>query len=544
MVVWLFGGKLFRRLVKSFCCFYANLEFFLTKKTALLFEPYLCLLAAAFVRLWHLDFFSLWFDECLPLLVQPADLAARVGAGQFYLPVVYAVFAKYVLGPLGSDFLIRLPSAVLGVASVFVGRRCCGVLFSQAAARLFGWFAALCPFYVYYSQDSRMYSMAGFLALCGVYFWGKALRQHRHRFHFGFVTCFVLNLYVLNFTFLLYVCLAGLMLYRYHTKFRRYVFRFWLWQSVFLVMGLPFFWSVFRAFAGIAARQGRFYNLTFAWIPKVGLPELFFSFKNFLFGFNASAQVFGGLVVLCLGVAIWGGYRMRKCRGFEVVSCAVAATAPVFAVFAVSSVYPCYQDKYFFAGSFFLWFLIAAGLAKMPRRAGTVLSAVVLVGLLGGLVQYYRGVLPENPRQRRCVYERRDCRGALEALERNVKPGELVYFSSNSVLPTFEYYTRQGYFKPSLFSGMWLFYDRNKGEGVRAYFYDTTYRKVWNASESAQPGVQQSFWVVHSPWGNDFAHEKTTPAGRVIGELEKHFNVSERIKKQGMELYRFHAPRD
>lgn len=94
-----------------------------------------------------------------------------------------------------NEFLARLPSALLGAASVvalfFVGRRLFGVATGLVAALLF----AAAPYHVWYAQDARPYSALAFYSLLSLYFFCRLLQGPSWRAWLGFTLATTLNLY-------------------------------------------------------------------------------------------------------------------------------------------------------------------------------------------------------------------------------------------------------------------------------------------------------------------------------------------------------------
>jgi uncharacterized membrane protein len=134
--------------------------------------------AALLLRLFHLGHQSLWIDE----------VVTWQSAGGLH-PVTLRHFLVNVHGPLhqfvlfvwmrlagDSEFALRLPSALAGVALVpaFAGlaRRLLGPRAGVPAA----WIAALSPFLVWYGQEARNYSFAILFATLAAW---AAVRWHQ-----------------------------------------------------------------------------------------------------------------------------------------------------------------------------------------------------------------------------------------------------------------------------------------------------------------------------------------------------------------------------
>ena len=125
----------------------------------------LLLLVAMLLRLYRIGDDSLWYDEIL------SYQRATAGFGDAYDLIREGThppgYSQIVLRPwlmLGdSEFMQRLPSAVLGTATVgltyVLGRRVAGRLAGLAAASLL----TVMPLHLYYSREGRMYALLALL---------------------------------------------------------------------------------------------------------------------------------------------------------------------------------------------------------------------------------------------------------------------------------------------------------------------------------------------------------------------------------------------
>lgn len=125
---------------------------------------------ALVLRLLFLQGKSLWLDEALSLRVAQAGPAAWLaGSVERYHPPLYFWLLSYWL-PLGdSELMLRLPSVLLGVASVYLLYRVGQALGGTAVGLTTLWLAALSPLLVWYAQEVRSYSLVTFLGVLGLY---------------------------------------------------------------------------------------------------------------------------------------------------------------------------------------------------------------------------------------------------------------------------------------------------------------------------------------------------------------------------------------
>jgi mannosyltransferase len=129
------------------------------------------LLLAAFLRLYRLDAQSFWNDEgnSARLSERTVDLIVEGTASDIHPPGYYLLlhYWRAIFGH--SEFALRAPSAVAGVALVLftylLGRR----LFGPAVGLMAAFLGAISPFAVYYSQEARMYALLAALAAASTY---------------------------------------------------------------------------------------------------------------------------------------------------------------------------------------------------------------------------------------------------------------------------------------------------------------------------------------------------------------------------------------
>ncbi len=142
------------------------------------------LLAAFALRVYRLDFQSIWWDEGHSILMASAPLAQiPTLPGMDVHPPGYFAFLHQWMAVAGqSEFALRYLSVVFSTLTVALlmrfGRTLverCGGRISQAASVVAGGLAALSPMYVAYAQEVRMYAAVTFFALASVYFQWRIL---------------------------------------------------------------------------------------------------------------------------------------------------------------------------------------------------------------------------------------------------------------------------------------------------------------------------------------------------------------------------------
>ncbi|MBN1263301.1 MAG: hypothetical protein JW991_03000 [Candidatus Pacebacteria bacterium] len=161
---------------------------------------FLILTLALGLRLINLNQ-SLWLDEAVQAITSQENFPALWAElqGDFHPPCYHLLMWVWVRFFKASEISLRLPSVLFGVGTVGViwriGRQFLltgstgasektildrtGALENNAFGLLFpglaAFFLAINPFHVYYSQETRMYSMAAFFTALSMFFFLKAI---------------------------------------------------------------------------------------------------------------------------------------------------------------------------------------------------------------------------------------------------------------------------------------------------------------------------------------------------------------------------------
>lgn len=122
---------------------------------------------AALVRFYHLDAQPLWVDEWMTWDMVRPDAGRRFGEqlldqiqGPLYLAAIWPL-ARHGL----SEFWLRLPAAIAGVAAVPLLAALAQRLLGGRTARVAAIMLAVSPFHLWYSQEARGYAFVMLFAL-------------------------------------------------------------------------------------------------------------------------------------------------------------------------------------------------------------------------------------------------------------------------------------------------------------------------------------------------------------------------------------------
>lgn len=147
------------------------------------------------IHLAWLDRKSLWLDEVFTLDHSLASIPQIAEGGDPHPPLYY--FAMHYWLALGqNEFILRLPSAILGALSIglmyILGRRWAGEWVGIAAAILF----AIAPIHVWFSQEARMYAATCAFGLVAVWALSEAMTNRRWSAWIIWILATVVGLYL------------------------------------------------------------------------------------------------------------------------------------------------------------------------------------------------------------------------------------------------------------------------------------------------------------------------------------------------------------
>gem|GEM_PF-4229257 len=177
----------------------------------------LSVILATFCRFTMIDSQSLWYDEGNSATMTTRSFSEIVQASRndVHPPGYYVVLNLWSRYLGSTEFGLRSISALLGVVCVCLIGMIARKMYGDLAAIICFVLASLHPALVYYSQETRMYSLCVALTVVCVYFYIRIVSEARKKslLYAGYVICSVIGLYthyafalitfVLNFSFLL-----------------------------------------------------------------------------------------------------------------------------------------------------------------------------------------------------------------------------------------------------------------------------------------------------------------------------------------------------
>jgi len=393
------------------------------------------------LRIWRIEAKSIWWDESLSLYRAQHDLpyvlSNRIdfpGAETTDLhPPLYFVLLHFIIRSVGeSDLALRFPSVCWATALVpllyIVGKRWWGKGVGLWAAGL----GAVSPFYLWYAQEARMYTMVTCLGLLSAYVLGRALECGSRSWYITFVILVAAMLYTHYFAFLLLV-FAGLAWLLGTLRSRR-------WRSVwiFVLVGaicLPLLSYAVHRLAS-EPEMGRVYVPLFSILGD--------SLNSFALGLSVRMWQVYPLDLLFLAMyvlGVWSSSANREGQGMQKRFFLLGYVfVPVLGLYLTSLLKPFYMgSRYVIIPSPGFYLGVAAGLNALWRcrrnRFIAVLAVLCSLVLFAGIgYSTYNYFFDEH------YGTKEDHRSAAGYVATHGRPGDLVIVDAPENMPAFRHY--------------------------------------------------------------------------------------------------------
>ncbi len=427
-------------------------------------------LAAFALRIFRLDFQSLWYDEAFSVYLAQfslAEITVRTAA-DIQPPLYYYLLHVWIVLAGQSEFAARFLSLFFGVLTIPLMYVTARRLFDPSIALIAAVLATLSPLYLWYSQEARMYTLITFLLLLSSYLLLRALQTSprspnplspllskgrvRGEVWLLFALANIAAVYTHYFAFvvivfqLLYALASSLMV----SGFRSVNLRLETLKPVtisfaaILVAFLP--WTPF-----VIARFGQ--DISY-WRGALKLDE---AIRHIFINFTTGESVLeeqaqwiaaGWLVVLVIGLVV--GFVNRKSAisnqqpaiAFSILYLLI----PLALLLFLFSRNPKFNARYLMIVSPPLFLLLGAGLASLFSfaRSKDILPRAIAFGfalLTFGFLLFTSAYADSNayfdP-----AFTKADFRGVARYIDDHIARDEAIILTSGHLFPAFDYYYR------------------------------------------------------------------------------------------------------
>ena len=373
---------------------------------------------------------SLWLDEAdnvvAAKMLDFVSFITKYPIGDYHPPGFFILLWVWSRLFGFSEAVVRLPSILLGIGTVFLTYLLGKELFSKNVALLAAFFLASAPLHVYYSQEARMYSLSAFSVAVLSYF----LLQLVNNKKWSTVGYTFSSLLVLSSDYVTYLIFPAHLIFLLWIRSK--ILKKWLLSlSLSFLIFSPWLTVFFQQF--LEGKEAAL-NLP-GWKRVAGgadLKNLALVFIKTVFGRISfdNKIVYGGISILMAffyGVILWLSFRKTD----KTIKFLTAwMIIPIVLAVLISPFIPMlsYFRMIFILPAFYL--LIARGIFSLPLQFFRLALGVVVLSSLIFLSIYYT-----NPQ-----FQREDWRGAANFLNQRLNERSVVLFEDNHVKFPYLYY--------------------------------------------------------------------------------------------------------
>jgi len=414
-----------------------------TRRKALLL---IVLLIAAALRFYELGAKSLWLDEITSVRrVRGSfrEMIDEVAAHDGHPPLYYVLqYGVKVLG--GDEAAVRIPSALAGIALVYVAYRIARQLFDEKAGLCAAGLCAVSAFQIYFSQEARPYSLAMLLAALSLWLFLQIIEGEKV-FEGGSGETVSKRFPPISLCWIVYTTVAVAMLYtHYYLVFALAAEGVILLLSYRKTGSIFKKWLVSRAVAGVFFAPyvpvilGRMSALPHAptqssWAVLRAMPA---ALVRMLSGIDMAwlqpGAALTAVIYLAVFVPVGAALFMLRKNRFALVAVASYVLVPVVAVVALPWRLQIFEAKHLAFVSPVLLILGTYAAARYSRRPPAWLGVGLLVFLNAFALSGYYG--PQ--------FQKEQWPQACSVIAENARPGDAIAFNPKYLGYAFAHYYR------------------------------------------------------------------------------------------------------
>lgn len=391
--------------------------------------------AGALLRVHELGSESVWLDEAFSIKLsqyQPAGIIAETSK-DVHPPLYYFALHYWMLLFGDSEAGTRLLSALFGVLAVAMTYKVAERLFGKATGLVATALLALSRFHLEFSQEARMYTLLGLLALVSMYFFIKLVEGRGRAAFLGYVAASTLMMYTQVYS--VFVLAAQnlfvlVLLFASRETFRRVLWRWILAQVILAVLFLPWL--------SVLAQQVSHVQKGF-WIPRLPARFMFTTLVMY-----AGSYVLSGVLFTLAALAVLPIWRRKGTEAerathegplderLKISLLLLWLSCSIVLPFLVSQfASPIFLPKYTIAALPAFLILAARGLSRLRFHQLRALGVLLIVFFSVGVLKNYYAALKKDP-----------WREAVASFGQRAKPGDLVLFNQASGQYPFDYYSK------------------------------------------------------------------------------------------------------
>lgn len=387
------------------------------------------------LRVHRLSAQSFWWDELSTVARTAVSLPAlfeNLFTVRNHMPLYFLIMRLW--SNIGQDeFVMRYFSLLCGILMLPLIYKIGCLLANHQVGLSAAFLLAISPFHIWYSQETRMYTLVSLMVLLTHWFLFRLLIKSRRKAWIGYTAAFTVAVYTHYLA--LFLLLAHYVFFSLNYRKIPTLFRQWLFYGG--VVG-----GLFGIWGGWIFLTGGFENAPIGWIQPAAWHEPLLTLFNLTSGPTTSINAVVGWVLLGLfSVGVWAAWQHgRATNPLAVQLLLLWLLVPLLLQFMISLDLPIpnkrsiYVDRYLINSLPAYLLLVAWGLHLLPfrklRRAVVPLALlIIMLGTIPSLMNLYTN----------SVYARENYRAAYRYLAHEWQPNEILFLNSSQTLPL-DYY--------------------------------------------------------------------------------------------------------
>lgn len=339
----------------------------------------LLILLAFALRVYRLGFQDLRGDEAFDVLFVSQSIKGileGLRTSQPYPPLFHLLLHFWIQAGQQSEFFLRFPAAFWGTIIVpltyILGRK----LFNTRAAMMAGLMTAFHPFYIWHSQDGRMYTLLVALTLASSLFAYRLWLGQGAWFVYALITALSLLSHYFAWFILIAQNLAFLTIFK-----RQSSTKWWIAQATVFLLTIP--WLLFAWPLLVSHRSG--------WIKPANLfSVLWRCFLAYSTGLTVKPEQIASSLV-CFFACFLSGFLLQL-KAKEIQNLLLLIFVPIIATFIGSQFRPMFDERYLIFIIPFYLTIVAKGLAWLEWRlklTPALAAFPIIGGMFCSLINYY-----------------------------------------------------------------------------------------------------------------------------------------------------------
>jgi uncharacterized membrane protein len=392
------------------------------RNTITFLAPFVFAIAAFGLRILHLDYLSIWYDEgqtALDSTLAATDLWTKALTDK---PPLYYQITSLFWSPGQGEFHLRLPAAILGSLVVFfswyVGKAVDGL----KGAILFSFFMAISSINIKYSQEARQYILVSLGWLLMVYSLyrlvetqDKAKPQAKHLI----ILCLGSFIMVQTHLIAIHYIVSGLVSYFFSSSFKRVPSKYFVIGPILaccLAIASLLPWLIPFSFSFQNGKD------TYHWLsqPDIGHAAVIFV-KDVGGGWHTT-------ILSIIGMCLYTG-RKSLSKGFLFLGLLVI---PPVLIWVSGYAKPMYLGRTIMPGHIVVIIgLVLLATSQQNKRFTAAIIIFITLGLAYSSARYYKNDFKE------------DWRGLAQQLKMKAKPSDVVLIKDIGVYKPLYFYLHE-----------------------------------------------------------------------------------------------------